>query len=45
MVAPIITAATAFIAMSAVPFFPNLKCLDIQFEPIISVILMLGFYL
>ena len=32
MVAPLITAATAFIAMSAVPFSLSLKCLDIRFD-------------
>ena len=31
-IAPIITATTAFIAMSAVPFYLNLRCLDIQFD-------------
>jgi NADH-quinone oxidoreductase subunit H len=30
MIAPIITASTAFIAMSAVPFFPNLMLSDIN---------------
>jgi len=36
MVAPIITAATAFIAMSAVPFFPEFELFGYTVRPIIS---------
>jgi NADH-quinone oxidoreductase subunit H len=36
MVAPLITAATAFIAMSAVPFFPEFEMFGYTVRPIIS---------
>ena len=36
MVAPIITAATAFIALAAVPFFPEFEIFGIKVQPIVS---------
>ena len=45
MVAPFITAATAFIAMSAVPFFPEFEMFGYTVRPIISDINVGLFYL
>ena len=36
MIAPIITAATAFIAMSGVPFFPEFELFGYTVRPVIS---------
>jgi NADH-quinone oxidoreductase subunit H len=36
MIAPIITAATAFIALAAVPFFPEFEIFGIKVQPIVA---------